>query len=117
MEFVKMFLSEYGTAIAYMIICGVFTYLGVKAKGLADKYLDTKIKKDVARTVVQAVEQIYRDLHGEEKLNQALISAAEMLEQKGIMVTDLELRMLIEAAVGEFNKNFNGETTTEELPE
>lgn len=117
MEFVKVFISEYGTAIMYAIICGVFAYLGTKAKELVDKYLDTKIKRDVARTVVQAVEQIYKDLHGEEKLNQALVSAAEILEQKGILITDLELRMLIEAAVGEFNENFKKEDHVEELPE
>ena len=106
MEFLKMFISEYGTAIAYMILTGVFAYLGVKAKAVADKYLNNKEKKDVAKTVVQAVEQIYKDLHGEEKLAKALESASEMLAQKGITVTDLEMRMLIEAAVAEFNKAF-----------
>ena len=106
MEFLTMFISEYGTAIAYMIITGVFAYLGVKAKALADKYLNDKTKKDVAKTVVQAVEQVYKDLHGDEKLTKALESASEMLAEKGIMVTELEMRMLIEAAVSEFNKAF-----------
>ena len=45
-----------------------------------------------------------------EKLEQALISASEMLEDKGITVTDLELRMLIEAAVAEFNSAFHKDT-------
>ena len=106
MEFINMFISEYGTAIVYMIITGVFAYLGIKAKELADKYLNDKTKKDVAKTVVQAVEQVYKDLHGEEKLTKALESASEMLEEKGIIVTELEMRMLIEAAVAEFNKAF-----------
>lgn len=108
MEFITTFISEYGTTIMYTILCGVFAYLGTKAKQLVDKYLDTKIKRDVAKTVVQAVEQLYKDLHGDEKLNQALVSASEILAQKGITVSDLELRMLIEAAVGEFNENFKG---------
>lgn len=106
MDFFKHFISEYGTAIAYMIITGVFAYLGVKAKALVDKYLNDKTKKDVAKTVVKAVEQIYKDLHGEEKLTKALESASEMLAEKGIIVTELEMRMLIEAAVSEFNKAF-----------
>jgi hypothetical protein len=110
MEFLKLFISEYGTAIAYMIITGVFAYLGVKAKALADKYLNDKTKKDVAKTVVQAVEQVYKDLHGDEKLSKALESASEMLAEKGIMVTELEMRMLIEAAVSEFNKAFERES-------
>ena len=106
MDFIKLFISEYGTTILYAVLTGVFAWLGVKVKALADKYLNDKIKRDVARTVVQAVEQVYKDLHGEEKLNQALIAASEMLAEKGITVTDLEMRMLIEAAVAEFNKAF-----------
>lgn len=106
MNFIQMFLSEYGTALLYLIITGVFAYLGTQVKAIADKYLDNKIKRDVAKTVVRAVEQVYKDLHGEEKLNEALKAASEMLVEKGITVTDLELRMLIEAAVSEFNKAF-----------
>ena len=114
MEFITGFISEYGTAILYMIVTGVFAYLGVQAKKMADKYLDDKAKKDVAKTVVRAVEQVYKDLHGEDKLNEALIAASEMLAEKGITVSDLEMRMLIESAVAEFNKAFE---KTEALPE
>lgn len=114
MDFFKMFINEYGTAIAYMIITGVFAYLGVKAKALADKYLNDKTKKDVAKTVVQAVEQVYKDLHGDEKLNKALASASEMLAEKGIIVTELEMRMLIESALAEFNKAFEKKEETSE---
>lgn len=106
MTFVKMFISEYGTALIYLIVTGVFAYLGTQVKALADKYLNDKTKRDVAKTVVQAVEQVYKDLQGEDKLNKALESASEMLAEKGIMITDLEMRMLIEAAVAEFNKAF-----------
>jgi hypothetical protein len=110
MDFIKMFISEYGTALLYVVVTGVFAYIGVQVKALADKYLNDKTKKDVAKTVVQAVEQIYKDLHGEEKLNKALESASEMLAEKGIVVTELEMRMLIEAAVAEFNKAFEEKT-------
>ena len=109
MEFMKMFISEYGTALIYLIITGVFAYLGTQVKALADKYLNDKTKRDVAKTVVRAIEQVYKDLHGEEKLNKALESASEMLAEKGITVTELEMRMLIEAAVSEFNKAFEKE--------
>ena len=46
-----------------------------------------------------AVNQIYYDLDGPAKLQTAIESASEMLAAKGITVTDLELRMLLEAAV------------------
>ena len=116
MDFIKLFISEYGTTILYAVLTGVFAWLGVKVKALADKYLNDKIKRDAARTVVQAVEQVYKDLHGEEKLNQALTAASDMLAEKGITVTDLELRMLIEAAVAEFNEAFKQAPAAEEEP-
>lgn len=100
------FINEYGTTILYAILTAIGGYLGIVVKNLYTKYVNDKTKEAVAKTVVQAVEQIYKDLHGDDKLNKALDSAAEMLEQKGVSVTELELRMLIEAAVGEFNEAF-----------
>ena len=113
MEFIKLFISEYGTTILYAVITAIAGYLGIVVKQLYTKYVNDKTKQAVAKTVVQAVEQIYKDLHGEEKLNKALESASEMLAEKGIAITDLELRMLIEAAVAEFNNAFNREGEAE----
>ena len=107
MNFFTSFISDYGPSILYTVLTAIFAWLGVKIKALVNKYLDNKIKKDIARTVVQAVEQLYKDLHGEEKLNEALVAASSMLAEKGITVTDLELHTLIEAAVAEFNDAFN----------
>lgn len=106
MELIKNFISEYGTAILYTVITAIIGYIGVLIKKIYQKYTNDRTKESVAKTVVQAVEQIYKDLHGEEKLNKALESASEMLAEKGIAITDLELRMLIEAAVAEFNEAF-----------
>lgn len=101
------FINEYGTTIMYAIVTAVFGYLGIVVKNLVTKYLNDKTKQAVAKTAVQFVEQVYKDLHGEEKLNEALAAASQMLAEKGIMVTDLEMRVLIEAAVAEFNEAFN----------
>lgn len=117
MEFLKLFISEYGTTIVYAILTAVAGYLGIVVKQLYTKYINDKTKQAVAKTVVQAVEQIYTDLHGEEKLDQALTAASEMLAEKGITITDLELRMLIEAAVAEFNKAFEKTETDAETVE
>ena len=113
----KLFISEYGTTIVYAILTAVAGYLGIVVKQLYTKYINDKTKQAVAKTVVQAVEQIYTDLHGEEKLDQALTAASEMLAEKGITITDLELRMLIEAAVAEFNKAFEKTETDAETVE
>ena len=111
MEFIKLFISEYGTTILYAILTALAGYIGIVAKRLYTKYVNDKTKQAVAKTVVQAVEQIYTDLHGEEKLNKALEAASEMLAEKGITITDLEMRMLIEAALAEFNRAFEKEGT------
>lgn len=108
------FISAYGPSILYAIITAIAGYIGVVVKNLYKKYIDDKTKKDVASTVVQAIEQIYKDLHGEEKLNKALENASEMLVIKGIEVSELELRMLIEAAVASFNDAFNKTATQPE---
>lgn len=107
------FINQYGLEILYAIITGVVGYIGIVVKNLCTKYINDKTKQAVAKTAVQFVEQVYKDIHGEEKLNKALAAASEMLGEKGITVSELELRALIEAAVGEFNNAFKtiSETT------
>lgn len=101
------FINQYGVEILVTIITGVVGYIGIVAKKLCTKFLNDKTKQAVAKTAVQFVEQVYKDIHGEEKLNKALEAASEMLSEKGITVSGLEIRALIEAAVGEFNNNFD----------
>ncbi len=101
------FINQYGMEILYAIITAIAGYIGIVIKNLCTKYINDKTKASVAKTAVQFVEQVYKDLHGEEKLNEALIAASEMLAEKGIVVSDLELKVLIEAAVAEFNNAFN----------
>lgn len=100
------FINQYGTTIIYAVLVAVAGYFGTVAKSLYTKYVNDKTKQAVAKTVVRGVEQIYKDLHGEEKLDKALEAASEMLAEKGINASELELRMLIEAAVAEFNDAF-----------
>ena len=100
------FINTYGLQIMYAIITAIAGYIGIVVKNLVTKYLNDKTKKEVAKNAVQFVEQVCKNLHGEEKLNEALVAASEMLVEKGISITELELRVLIEAAVAEFNKAF-----------
>jgi tyrosyl-tRNA synthetase len=96
--------------ILYSIITAIAGYIGIVVKNLYQKYINDQTKKDVAKTVVKGVEQIYKDLHGEDKLNKALEAASAMLAEKGVTITEFELKMLIEAAVAEFNDAFNRTT-------
>ena len=99
------FISTYGATILYTVITAIAGYLGIFIKGLVEMYINDSTKKAVAKTCVEAIEQIYKDLHGEDKLNKCLEAMSEMLMEKGITVRSLEMRMLIEAAVLEFNKH------------
>lgn len=98
---------EYLRPVLEALLVAIAGYLATVIKSLATKFIDDKIKRDVAKTVVQAVEQLYKDLNGEEKLSKAIESAAEMLTEKGITCSDIELRLLLESAVGEFNNVFS----------
>lgn len=101
------FINEYGTELLYAIITAIAGYIGIVVKNLVKKYLNDKTKQSVAKTAVKYVEQVFKDLHGEEKLQQALEAASQMLAEKEIIITELELRVLIEAAVAEFNEAFH----------
>lgn len=108
------FINTYGLEIMYALITAIAGYIGVVVKNLYAKYVNDKTKQSVCKTVVMGVEQIYKDLHGEDKLNLALEAASDMLGEKGIHATSLELRMLIEAAVAEFNDVFYKDMSIED---
>ena len=93
------FISAYGLPIIGSIITAVLGWVGMQIKALYERYVDTKEKQAVCRTVVAAVDQIYKDLGGEEKLDKAIEAASDMLNARGITCTELELRMLLESAV------------------
>ena len=116
MELFTNFISDYGTTILYTIITAIAGYLGVVFKSLYLKYINDQTKKDVVSTCVKAVEQLYKDLHGSDKLAKACESAALMFAEKGVKISDLELRMLIEASLAEFNEAFKKTEAEYDLP-
>lgn len=106
MELFLQFINEYGTTILYTVLTALFGYLGIVAKKYFDKWFVTKIKKEIANEVVRFVYQVYKDSDGPEKLDKAMEAMSQMLEEMGIHITKLEMRVLLEAAVAEFNKAF-----------
>ena len=117
-QFLAQFIATYGMEILGAILTALAGCIGWAVKILAAKYLDDKTKQDVAKTCVKAVEQIYKDLHGEEKFNKALECISDMLTEKGIAVSETEMKMLIESAVAEFNEVFSkGASTTTDASE
>ena len=111
MDGLKVFINQYGLEIVTTIVTAIVGYIAVVAKNLAQKYINDKTKKDVAKIVVSGIEQCYKALEGPQKLEKALEAASSMLAEKGIKVTDVELRMLLESALSEFNKVFENSGT------
>ena len=99
-------LSTYLNQIILALFLALAAFLGAQCKALYKKYVTTEIKRAVCRTAVRFVEQVYKDLHGPDKLREAMRKASDLLAGYGIVITEDELVALLEAAVNEFNNNF-----------
>ena len=98
--------ATYALPIIAAAVTALAGFLGAQLKGLYQKYSNDKTKESVVRTCVKAVEQLYHDLGGPEKLEKAKEGIEDMLNEKGIPITELEMNLLIEAVVSEFNYGF-----------
>lgn len=107
-------INMYGAEILGTLLLALAGIFGMVAKNLASKYLDTDTKRTLAKVVVQFVEQAYKHLHGEDKLNAALVTLSDLLAEKKIYATEVEMRVLIEAAVAEFNEVFKAPANAED---
>lgn len=87
----------------------VASYVGITVKQLYSKYVDSKEKENVVQHTVNYVEQVFKDVHGEEKFNAAMDKIIELLNEKGIQFTESELQILIESAVNGFNNGVKKE--------
>ncbi len=108
--FVYEFINNCGAELMHALFVAFAGYFGIVIKNLYQKYINDSTKKAVVKICVHAVEQLYKDLQGEDKYNKMVESVSEMLLEKGIAITELELKMLVEVAVGEFNKVFENGT-------
>ena len=113
MTFFKDFINQYGATILYTVLVSIAGYVGIEIKKLYEKTVKDKAVKNVISTCVQAVEQMYKDLDGDEKLNKCIGYASEMLAEKGINISEIEIRVIIEASVNELKNKFNSTTISE----
>lgn len=108
-------LTAIGAAIA--------TVIKDKYQELKDKEIEEKnysIKKETVETCVRAVEQLYSDLHGEEKFEKVVEYVQAMLAEKGLTITEIEIKMLTESFVQILNSSCDKceeEKTCEEATE
>ena len=105
MEFIKDFLSSYGTELLYTILTAIISFLGIKLKALYEKNVNDCIKKNIVEDTVKYVEQLYKNKTSEEKKNIAKENILKLLTEKKITITDLELEVLIESACNNIQRN------------
>lgn len=92
-------LQNYLTEILMTILTGIISFIGITVKNAYTKYINTQTKKEIVKDTVKYIEQIYKDIHGKEKLEMAKNKAIEWLNEKGIKISEIELEILIESAV------------------
>ena len=81
------------------VITAVASFIGIRIKDAYTKHINTQTKKEIVKDTVKYVEQVYKDIHGAEKLEIAKTKALEWLNEKGIKISETELEILIESAV------------------
>ena len=109
----EFFVYTYGPTLVGALLCAIRGTLGFAAKRLYEKRINTEEKKSIARTVASYVQQVWKDIHGPEKMAKALEAAEELLKKKNINFNASEMRIYIEAAVAEFNDAFHQPLTDE----
>ena len=106
MEIVNNIINGVLIPLLSAVLLGVAGWLGVKLKQRIDKSEENKTKLEVVALCVSAVEQIYKNLHGDEKLQECIKMVTDMLETRGIEISPSEILIMIEATLAEFNNAF-----------
>lgn len=109
----EYYIYAYGMQIVGLLLVAVAGCLGIAIRnGLRmwvaaeNSRLDSETKVNIARIAVAFAEQVWKTLHGPEKLQKALEAARDLLTKKGIPFDEAEMMIHIEAAVAEFNEAF-----------
>lgn len=87
-------------------LTGLFTYISTRLKNAYEQKVNTETAKVVVENAVRFVEQVYKDLHGKEKLEKAVEQVSQVLASKGINLSEAEINMLIESAVYGLNEGW-----------
>ena len=107
MEFITSFISEYGLMILYALLTALAGFIGTQLKRIYENHINDETKEKVVATCVKAVEQLYHDLNGEEKLAKAKENIVAMLTAKKPMRVPTTSTTPVRAAI---RNVFFGET-------
>lgn len=109
-------------SVCVTILTAVGTYVGTKIKQVYTEKVNTETKEKIVQNTCRYVNQLYNDLDGPAKFEAAQKEIVEQLNEKGIKITDLELKVMIEAAVNGLKEGMTQpvailETTAEPIEE
>ena len=88
------------------LVSAVFAFIGAQLKKKYQEKIDTEEKRHAVETCVNAAEMVYKDLKGAEKLAKVKENIVEWLNLKCISISEIELDMMIEAAVTNLNLDY-----------
>jgi phosphopantetheine adenylyltransferase len=113
MSMMQELINQIAGNVIQTFLAVIVAYIGIVGKRLYQKYVNTKLKKIVVKDCVKAVEQIYKDIHGDDKKAQCENRIVQLLYEYGITITQAELDIMIESAVQELNKTLKDDKTIE----
>jgi len=107
METVNNIINQVLIPLLSTILLGIVGWLGVKLKHSLDEKEKNKTFLEIIARSICATEQIYKTLHGREKLKKCVEIANGMLATRGIEISEDEIVYTIEAMLAEFNGAFD----------
>lgn len=116
-DIIKEFVQNYAGELIFAALTAIVGFIGTALKKEYEDSNEDKKKREIIANVVRSVEQVYKNIHGTDKLKKAMETASKMLAQKGISITELELMVLIESTLCEFNDAFNKASWKEGIEE
>ena len=96
MKYFMEFLNQYGASFIHSIAVLILSCVSFEIKKIYKKNIYDKTKKDVVKMVYHMINKLYPNINEEDKLNKVISNSKQILSEKGINISDLELRMYIE---------------------
>lgn len=89
------------------VLTAIGAYLGKLVGDWIKEKINTETKEKIVATTCKYVQQVYKDLDAETKFEKAREDIVIQLNEKGIKITELELKALIEATVYGIKQGLN----------
>lgn len=100
-------MHEYAFEMLVLLVCAIAAAFGYGCRKIYKQHINSQEKEAVAFSAAAFVEQTFKNLHGYDKLMKAMETARVLLAKRGIKFSAEEMKILIVAAVGQFNDAFN----------